>query len=124
MAWYACGVLCSPKASEGLGFRKAKNFNDALLAKLVWMVSNRDSPCMIALEASIKLEVIGYLEIRQKILHALGELFRGSNLSLVKGRASLLVMEKMWTAGRILGSLGCQILFLSQGMGRSLQILF
>ena len=33
MAWKAWEKLCSPTTTRGLRFKKAKNFNDALLAK-------------------------------------------------------------------------------------------
>jgi hypothetical protein len=39
-----------------LGFRKAKNLNEAMLAKLTWMVvSKRASPCMEALRCKYKV---------------------------------------------------------------------
>ena len=41
-----------------LGFRKRKNFNNALLAKLAWMIaSNRDSLCMNLLRSKYKVRV-------------------------------------------------------------------
>lgn len=47
ITWKAWDHLCRPVKEGGLGFKKAKNINKALLAKLAWMVaSNRDSLCM------------------------------------------------------------------------------
>uniref|UniRef100_A0A2N9IGZ4 Reverse transcriptase domain-containing protein n=1 Tax=Fagus sylvatica TaxID=28930 RepID=A0A2N9IGZ4_FAGSY len=57
LAWKAWADLCTPRASGGLGFRKAKHNNDALLSKLAWMiVSGRDSPCMNALRSKYKVQ--------------------------------------------------------------------
>ena len=48
--------LCTPRTNGDLGFRRAKNINDALLTKLAWMVaSGRDSPCMNALRSKYKV---------------------------------------------------------------------
>lgn len=39
--------LCLPKSKSGIGFRKSKMFNNALIAKLTWMVlTNHDSLCV------------------------------------------------------------------------------
>uniref|UniRef100_A0A2N9HCV7 Reverse transcriptase domain-containing protein n=1 Tax=Fagus sylvatica TaxID=28930 RepID=A0A2N9HCV7_FAGSY len=55
LAWKAWSDLCTPRASGGLGFQRAKHTNDALLSKLAWMVaSGRDSPCMNALRSKYK----------------------------------------------------------------------
>lgn len=45
-----------PKEKGGLGFKKAKDNNSALLAKLVWMItSKRDSLCMSILRGKYKV---------------------------------------------------------------------
>uniref|UniRef100_A0A2N9JAB7 RNase H type-1 domain-containing protein n=1 Tax=Fagus sylvatica TaxID=28930 RepID=A0A2N9JAB7_FAGSY len=52
LAWKAWDELCKPKVSGGLGFRKAKKFNEALIAKFTWMVaSGFNSPCILALQS-------------------------------------------------------------------------
>lgn len=49
--------LCTPKDKGGLGFKKAKDINSALLAKLAWMIaSKRDSLCMSILRAKYKVK--------------------------------------------------------------------
>ena len=48
--------LCLPKGKGGIGFKKAKDTDRALLAKLAWMVaSKRDSLCMMILRAKYKV---------------------------------------------------------------------
>ncbi len=55
LAWKSKDYLCEPRKQGGLGFRRSKAFNSALLAKITWMVaSRRDSPCIRALAISIK----------------------------------------------------------------------
>ena len=57
LAWKAWDHLCSPKGQGGLGFHKAKRFNDALLAKLTWMVvSDRNSLCIRAFRNKDKVD--------------------------------------------------------------------
>ena len=57
IAWKSWDNLCRPIKDGGLGFKKAKNINNALLAKLVWMVaSKRDSLCMMILRAKYKVK--------------------------------------------------------------------
>ena len=47
LAWKSWDKLCVPKVAGGLGFKKFKDINNALLAKLAWMVaSKRDSLCI------------------------------------------------------------------------------
>lgn len=56
IAWKAWDKLCLHKCQGGLGFKKAKEFNSALLAKLGWMVaSKRKSICMDILRAKYKV---------------------------------------------------------------------
>ena len=55
LAWKSWDHLCNSKNSGGLGFRKAKDFNEALIAKITWMIaSNRNTPCMVALRSKYK----------------------------------------------------------------------
>lgn len=57
LAWKSWNKLCVPKAAGGLGFRKFKDINNALLAKLDWMVAfKRDSLCMQILRAKYKVD--------------------------------------------------------------------
>ena len=57
IAWKSWDNLCRPIKDGGLGFKKAKNINNALLAKLAWMVaSKRDSLCMMILRAKYKVK--------------------------------------------------------------------
>ena len=56
LAWLAWEKLCLPKGIGGMGFRKGKDFNKALLAKLAWMIaSNRDSLCINLLRSKYKV---------------------------------------------------------------------
>lgn len=56
LAWKSWDHLCKPKICGGLGFKKAKKFNEAFIAKLTWMIaSKRSSPCMDALRSKYKV---------------------------------------------------------------------
>jgi hypothetical protein len=57
LAWKSWEHLCLPKRYGGLGFRKSKNFNEALISKLTWMVlTKRDSLCINALRSKYKVD--------------------------------------------------------------------
>lgn len=62
-SWRAWDKLRFPKRVGGLGFKKAKDINNALLAKLAWMIaSKRDSLCVLILRAKYKVKH-GWLRI-------------------------------------------------------------
>ena len=57
IAWKQWDKLCHPKATGGLGFKKTKEVNAALLAKLAWMVaSGKQSICMEVLRTKYKVK--------------------------------------------------------------------
>uniref|UniRef100_A0A2N9HGL8 Reverse transcriptase domain-containing protein n=1 Tax=Fagus sylvatica TaxID=28930 RepID=A0A2N9HGL8_FAGSY len=57
LAWKSWDVLCLPKAASGLGFRQANVFNQALLAKLTWLIaSKKKSLCLDALRSKYKVK--------------------------------------------------------------------
>ena len=41
LTWRAWDKLCYPKSQGSLGLKKAKDFNNALLAKLAWMIASK-----------------------------------------------------------------------------------
>ena len=56
IAWASWDKLCRPKKFGGLGFKKTKEMNLALLAKFAWFVaSNRQSLCMDVLRSKYKV---------------------------------------------------------------------
>ena len=60
--------LYYPKAKGGLGFKKAAVFNNALLAKLAWMIASKyDNLCMSLLRAKYKVRQ-GWLYARAENL--------------------------------------------------------
>ena len=55
LVWKAWDKLCLPKGKGGLGFKKAKDTNRTLLAKLAWMVASKhDNLCMAILREKYK----------------------------------------------------------------------
>ena len=55
IAWKAWEKLCRPKCVGALGFKRTKDVNAALLAKLAWIVlSKREIICMDLLKAKYK----------------------------------------------------------------------
>lgn len=56
LAWKAGDNLCMPKNVGGLGFRKTKDFNMALMAKLSWMIgSKKEFLCIKFLRSKYKV---------------------------------------------------------------------
>ena len=56
LAWRSWKYLCRPKGAGGLEYRKSKDFNTTLIAKLAWMVaSKRESLCMEMLWSKYKV---------------------------------------------------------------------
>ena len=57
LAWKDWDNLCCPRSEGGLGFKKSKTMNSALLAKLAWMIATkRDSLCMRILRAKYRVK--------------------------------------------------------------------
>ena len=57
LAWKDWDSLCCPRSKGGLGFKKSKTMNSALLAKLAWMITaKRDSLCMRILKAKYRVK--------------------------------------------------------------------
>jgi hypothetical protein len=109
LAWKSWDQLCCPKAGGGLGFRKAKNFNDALLAKITWMViSNRDSLCIRALISKYKVRSDWMDREPPSMPPKLGKPLKDRRRLLKEGLALLWVMVLLLIFGRTLGCLGFQ----------------
>ena len=57
LAWKSWDSLCCPSSDGGLGFKKSKSLNSALLAKLAWMMASKgDNLCMRILRAKYKVK--------------------------------------------------------------------
>ena len=57
IVWKKWDNLCRPKCEGGLGFKKAKEVNAALFAKLAWMVASRKhSICMEILRSKYRVK--------------------------------------------------------------------
>lgn len=57
LAWKSWDSLYYPRSDGGLGFKKSKFMNSALLAKLAWMMaSKRDSLCIRILRVKYKVK--------------------------------------------------------------------
>uniref|UniRef100_A0A2N9IU76 RNase H type-1 domain-containing protein n=1 Tax=Fagus sylvatica TaxID=28930 RepID=A0A2N9IU76_FAGSY len=68
LAWKSWEVLCLPKDASGLGFRQANMFNQALLAKLTWLIaSKKKSLCLDALRSKCKV-VLALFSVVEKAI--------------------------------------------------------
>jgi hypothetical protein len=107
LAWKSWDALCLPKKDGGLGFRKNKNFNKALLAKLAWMVvSNRNSICMKLVRSKYKVRGDWLFKDPVKNSSPPWRAIEKTKKLITKVHVSLWEMELLSMFGRILGFLG------------------
>ena len=86
--------LCKLECKGGLGFKKAKQMNNALLAKLAWMVASKEITFVcLSWELNTKWETIGWEKNPQEALLHLGKPSKVSRKSLSKVHATLSKME-------------------------------
>ena len=104
LAWKSWDHLCNSKRDGGLGFRKAKMFNAALIAKLTWMVvSKRLSPCIVALRNKYKVtadwlreEPLKYASKTWKAIERMKILINNGACFLVGDGESIDVWKEPW----------------------------
>ena len=104
LAWKAWDKLCLPKGKGGLGFKKAKDTNRTLLAKLAWMVaSKRDNLCMAILRAKYKVRQDWLCKDLSKFASPIWKAIDSVKDIIVKGacyligdRASINVWQDPW----------------------------
>ena len=65
MAWLSWDKFCFPKAEGGLGFKKLKEFNLALLAKQGWQLQHRHDTLMYRV---LKAKCFSHCEFSQASL--------------------------------------------------------
>ena len=87
-AWYK---LCLPKSKGGLGFKKAKDTNNILLAKLAWLVaSKRDSLRMEILRSKYKVRQDWLHKPPPKSTSPIWRAIEGAKSIIVKGACYLM----------------------------------
>ena len=83
--------LCKPKCKGGLGFKSAKKMNNALLAKLAWLVaSKRDSLCISILRAKYKVRDDWLRRETLKVASPVWRAIEGVKDIIVKGACYLI----------------------------------
>ena len=91
LAWKAWDKLCLPKSKDGLRFKKAKDTNDALLAKLAWPVaSKRDSLCIEILRSKYKVRQDWHHKPPPKSASPIWRAIEGAKSIIVKGACYLM----------------------------------
>ena len=91
LALTAWDNLCKPKCKGGLGFKRAKMINNALLAKLVWLVATkRDSLCILILRAKYKVRDDWLTKDPAKVASLVWKAIEGVNDIIVKGACYLI----------------------------------
>ena len=84
-------MLCCPKSAGGLGFKKSKEVNLALIAKLAWMVcSGKESICMDLLRAKCKVSSDWLRAEPPKIASTTWRAIEGAKKLVEKGACYLL----------------------------------
>ena len=117
IAWKAWDSLCCPRSVGGLGFKKAKNINSVLLAKLAWMIaSKRDSLCMRILRAKYKVKEDWLRAEASKRRPPSGKQLKRQGQLSSKAHVISLEMENIWMFGVTLGYCGSKDLFQLQNM--------
>ena len=91
MAWRAWDKLCYPRSAGGLGFKKSKSINSALLAKLAWLVaSKRDSLCLRILRAKYKVKEDWLQAEATKYASPIWKAIEGARVIVKKGACFLI----------------------------------
>ena len=95
LAWRAQDKLCQPKSKGGLGFKKTKAMNKAVVSKLAWMVvSKRDNFSMNVLRCKYKVRSDWLRKDPPKKASSIWKPWKNQKLSSQKVLAIWLVM---WT---------------------------
>ena len=120
MAQNSWDKLCQTKRDRGLGFRKTKEVNMALIAKLSWMVaSNSYSICMELLRKKCKVGRDWLSKEPMKTASPIWRAIEKTKKIVLKGACYMVVVGILLTSGRILGSHGQKISNQSQRMTQS-----
>jgi hypothetical protein len=91
LAWKSWEALCCSKKEGGLGFRKSKTSNQAMLAKLAWLILTKaDSLCVKALCSKYKVGVDWMSKEARKNASPLWKAIESLKSLLAKGACYLL----------------------------------
>ena len=112
LAWRAWDKLCHPRSLSGLSFKKAKEINNALIAKLAWMiVSKRDSLCMDILRAKYKVKQDWLQTDPHRNASPIWKAIKQAKKVIVKGACYIIGDGTSIICGKILGSCGYKASF-------------
>ena len=92
LAWKSWEVLCLPKTASGLGFRQANVFNQALLAKLTWLIAaKKKSLCLDAFRSKYKVQEDWLGKEPRKYASSLWKAIEKLNCVILKGACFVFV---------------------------------